>query len=150
MLASCAIQPDSAPKNHATTAEGLLVEKAILWNGELDEGWNPVEMKRLLEDEERFEKQGTQYLCLKPMVVFGHRSAYVGMLGIGSVAGPNATLAGTPKSIASYISKEYGAEFQLKKGVYLCDYKPNIRLLIEKDPQLEGASLIIGAYVGPR
>jgi len=150
LMVACAPGPAAAPKTLETTPEGHVVEQAILWEDELDAGWNPLGMRNLLQDKERFEQQETQYLALKPLVVFGHRCAYVGMVGIGSVGGPNATLAGTPKSIADHISRQRGVTFRNKDGVYICDYKPNIRLLIEEHPDLKGGSIIIGAYVGPR
>ena len=150
LLSSCAPGPGgSSVPVQESTPEGLIVEKAILWEGELDSGMNSLAMKELVSDTERFKPQGMSHLALKPIVVFGHRAAFVSYLGYGSLGGPNAVVKGTPKSIASNISRRYGAKFRVKDGVYICDYKPTIRILIQEDPDLQGASIVLGTYMGP-
>lgn len=149
LLVSCASNLGNQPKAQPSTPEGRIVEQAILWEGEIDQGWDSVAMKKLVSDKQRFEAQDMTYLALEPIVVFGHRAAYVSYLGLDTLAGPNAILKGTPKSIAAYISKHHGAVFHVKNGVYISDYTPTIRILIEQHPDLQGASIIIGTYVGP-
>ncbi|MDX1680051.1 MAG: hypothetical protein R3242_04895 [Akkermansiaceae bacterium] len=150
LLVACSTQPGSGPAVMEASPESLIVEEAILWDSELDENWNAVALKQMVSDEERFKPQGMQYLVLEPLVVFGHRAAYVGVAGIHDIAGPNATLAGTPKSIAGYITKHYEAEFENRDGIYIADYKPNIKIIIEEHSELQGGSVVIGAYVGGR
>ena len=152
LLLSCApgTGPGASTPVQESTPEGRIVEQAILWDGKLDAGMDSVAMKELVADKERFENQGMSYLCLKPIVVFGHRAAYVSYLGVGSLAGPNAVLKGTPKSVAAAVSRRSGAVFQSKEGIYLSDYKPTVRILIQEHPELEGAVIVLGAYNGPR
>lgn len=125
------------------------VEDAILWEAQLDETWTPVAMAKIVTDSKQFEEQGNFYKVKGDLIVFGHRATYVGMLGVGMFAGPNAVLAGSPEDIAVYISEHHNATFQSGNGNYLCDYKEHIKIIIEKHPSIKGSSLIIGAYTGP-
>lgn len=132
-----------------SSADGKAVESAILWEAKLDETWTPVAMAKVVNDPKRFEQQGNFYKAKGDLVVFGHRATYVGLLGVELFAGPNAVLEGSPKSIAAYISQHHGAKFKSGGGNYMCDLKKDIKILIEKHPNIPGSSIIIGAYTGP-
>lgn len=145
LLTGCATTQDWGIQS----PDGQAVEDAILWETSLDETWTPIAMAKVVGDSDRFEKEGNFYKVKNDLVVFGHRATYVGMLGVHLTPGPNAVLEGTPKSIASYISRRHGIKFKSVKDIYVCDYKEHIRIIIEKHPGINGSSIIIGAYTGP-
>ena len=154
LLPSCASGPSSRTPVQESTPEGLIVEQAILWDGELDTNMNSLAMKNLVQDQERFQPQGMSYLALKPIVVFGHRAAFVSYLGYGSLAGPNAVVKGTPKSIASNISRRYGLSFRVKDGVYMGAVgledtpRPNAKSVVDRLREL--GIRFVGIFTGDR
>lgn len=133
----------------AATPDGKAVESAILWEAKLDDRWTPVDMAGVVRNSDQFEQQGTFYKVKGDFVVFGHPATYVGMLGVDLFAGPNAVLTGSPQSIVAYITAHHAAKFAKHGGSYVCDYKKDIKIIVEKHPNIHGASIIIGAYTGP-
>lgn len=131
------------------TSDGQAVESAILWQAKLDDTWRPVDMAKVVANHDQFELQGNFYKVKGELVVFGHLAPYVGMLGVDLFAGPNAVLTGNPQSIATYIMQHHGAKFKKHGGSFVCEYKKDIKIIIEKHPTIRGASIIIGAYTGP-
>jgi hypothetical protein len=132
-----------------STSEGTLVEQAILWEAKLDETWTPVELSKLLEDPELFDKEGNFYRAKAPLAVFGHPAVYVGMLGIEMIPGPNVTLRGSPKEIAGNITAQYGLTFSREDDAYVCNYKENVQVVVLPHPDKRDQTIVIGAYTGP-
>ena len=69
-------------------------------------------------------------------------------IGVELIPGPNAVLNGTPEDIAKSIADEYGLTFEEAEGLYGCDYKKDIQVIVTPHPDLEGQSIVIGAYTG--
>jgi hypothetical protein len=132
-----------------STPDGRAVESAILWEGKFDERWVPLDMARIVRDAGRFEPQGNFYKVKGDLVVFGHPATYVGMLGVDLFAGPNAVLSGRPEDIAAYITQHHAAKFRKHGGSLVSDYKKDIKIIVEKYPDIRGSSIVIGAYTGP-
>ena len=133
----------------SATSDGKAIESAILWEAKLDDRWTPVDMARLVKNADQFEQQGNFYGVKGDLVVFGHPATYVGMLGVDLFAGPNAVLTGSPQDIAAYITQHHGAKFEKHGGSFVSEYKKDIKIIVEKHPNIRGASIIIGAYTGP-
>ena len=131
------------------SSAGKIIESAILWDAKLDETWIPVDMAALVKDRDQFEPQGNFFKVRGELVVFGHRATYVGMLGVGDLPGPNATLSGSPRSIAGYLSRYHGARFSKESGAYLWERKKDIKIIIIEHPEIPGSAIVIGAYTGP-
>jgi len=127
-----------------------IIESTILWNAKLESDWTPVELTKLVSNVKQFEKQGAFYNAKSDFSAFGHKVVYLGIKGINEIAGPNASLIGTPSSIARYISDRYGVIFVSNedKTIYESEYKKNIKLIIEVHPTLAGNTMVIGAYTG--
>ena len=136
-LVGCASMPDSKA-----------VESAILWETKLDPTWTPLAMAKAVKNAKLYEPKGNFYKVNGDLLVFGHRASYVGMLGVDLFAGPNAVLKGTPESIVQYITKHHGTKFKDQGEMFVCDYKKDIKILVGKHPNIEGASIVIGAYTG--
>ena len=145
LLAGCAATSEWLEPSSDSKA----VETAILWEAKLDDRWTPVDMAKLVGNTERFQHEGNFYTAKGDLVVFGHRATYVGMLGVDLFAGPNAVLTGSPQSIASYITQHHGARFEKHGDSFVCDYKKDIKIIVEKHPNIRGSSIIIGAYTRP-
>ena len=132
----------------SSTPDGKTIEAAILWQAKLDDLWTPVDMANVIKNTEQFQQQGNFYEVKGDLVLFGHRATYVGMLGVDMFAGPNAVLTGTPESIVSYITQRHGARFEKHGDSFVCDYKKDVKLIVEEHPNIRGSSIIIGAYTG--
>jgi len=127
--------------------------------------WDPIELTKLLHNSKKFATEGAYWFKpQKPITVFGHEALFVGAVGFGEVAGPNATLKGRPPEIAKFITERYGIKF-VKNGeeyhgnlketaiaggegyrVRICDH---VSLVIAQHPQKDGESVVIGVYSGP-
>lgn len=133
----------------APNPEGTIVEDAILWQAELDPvTWTPIEMAKLVSDQDRFTEEDNFYKVDTELVVFGHQALYLGMVGVDMLSGFNATLKGSPRSIAGYITQHRGIIFLEQPEGYTAQLKDDIVLMIAKHPDIGGASIIIGAYMG--
>jgi hypothetical protein len=134
---------------HNPTSEGQLVESVILWDAQLDERWLSPKLEALLGDTTRFEPQGNFYKVKDDLVIFGHKATYVGMVGVEYYAGPNATLIGSPKSVARYITTHHDLDFEKQGGMYICDYREHIKIMAGKHPNEKDKTILIGCYTGP-
>jgi len=133
------------------TADGKIVEEAILWRAERGPEWEPVKLEKLVKDQERFVQEGNFYRVKEEddLIVFGHPATYVGLLGIDLYAGPNVLLKGRPKSIAAVIEAREGVKFKRGEDGLVCEYADEILLIVGRHPNVRGESILIGAYIGP-
>ncbi len=125
------------------------IESAILWQAELDPTWTPVDMASFVNKRSLFRAEGNFFKPNRVIMVFGHELVYTGMIGYDLLAGPNVIVKGTPDSVAAYIKKEYGLKLTGKNGEYYCNLREHTDLLIGKNPNKEGQTIVIGSYSGP-
>jgi hypothetical protein len=129
--------------------DSKVIELTILWKAELDPvTWRPIALDELLSDTKRFNKVGNFYEVKDGTKAFGHEALYIGLIGIDVTSGPNATIQSSPQDIAEYIESNYEVTLEKVEGGYRADLKKDVELLITAHPNLEGASMIIGAYFG--
>jgi len=96
-----------------------------------------------------FRAEGNFFKPKRLIMVFGHELVYTGMIGYDLLAGPNVIVKGTPDSVAAYVKKTYGLKLTGKNGEYCCNLREHIDLLIGKNPNREGQTIVIGSYTGP-
>lgn len=146
LLAGCA-----SPKMPHTISnpEGLIVEETILWQAELDPvTWTPIEMAQLVSDEECFTEEDNFYKVHCDLTVFGHQALYLGTIGVNGLPGFTAALQGSPASIAKHITQHRGIIFLETPEGYSAQLKDDIALMVAEHPDMKGASIVLGAYMG--
>ena len=129
--------------------DGTCIEEAIIWKAKLDGSWTPIEMNSFVTNEDLFRKEGNFYVPKEEVLVFGHPSLYVGMLGVDLIPGPNAILKGSPEEIVKQIEDRYDIKFTEEGGGYTCDLKEYTKLIGGEYANIEGSTIVIGAYLGP-
>jgi hypothetical protein len=148
-LAMLAVSCSTFHPNQVDANITKAIESAVLWQAELDPTWTPVDMASFVNKRSLFRTEGNFFKPKRKIMVFGHELVYAGMVGYDLWAGPNVILDGTPETIATYIQKAYGLKLTEKDGEYFCNLKEYIDLLIGKNPNTEGQTIVIGSYTGP-
>ena len=138
-----------APNQSLKTDDSNVIESTILWKAEIDPvTGEPLLLKKKLRDQGLFKQEGNFYKAKVPINAFGHEVLYIGTVGLDLIPGPNVMLKGAPEDIAKHITEHNGIELIKNGDEYHSELKKDIILYVSAHPSKEGATLVIGAYVG--
>ncbi len=125
------------------------IETGILWQMNAEGQMAIADMEAVALDENLFEEEGHFYKANTDDIrAFNARVLYLGLMGVESLAGPNAVVEASPLEVAREVSKKYGIKLDQEEGVFVADLNKDVRLLILPHPNIGNATIIIGAYFG--
>ena len=126
-----------------------VIENAVLWKAPHD-GTTPAPtaLAKLVEKPGLFTQEGNFYKPNQELRAFGHKVAYVGLLGIELYPGPNVTLEGRVDAVRAAIEKAYSIKLKKVEGGFAAELQKDVHLLITQHPTNRKQTMVIGAYLG--
>ncbi len=126
-----------------------VIEHAVLWKApSVGTTPAPTALAKLVEEPGLFTQEGNFYKPNEEIRAFGHKVAYVGLLGIELYPGPNVTLEGRVEAVRAAIEKAYSIKLKKVEGGFDAELQKDVHLLITQHPTNRKQTMVIGAYLG--
>lgn len=134
-------------QHRGSTSTSHEIEQLVL--GTLD--WESPGIVECIESEQGFTKDGESnfYIPNDELSAFGFKVAYVGLLGVNYVPGPNIIVEGGFQSVADAIEEQSELSFERSSEGCSSRIHENLELFVCPHPDKPNLTIILCGYFGP-